>query len=116
MMESRPSTREHVRLSTLCLLLVGTGDLIVSLMWLNATGPAGEGNPLFQMLAHHGSLPFALGKILFLAGPIGILEFARKYKPRSAEIGTWVATVLYLLFLGVNVWAMFVHPAARLAH
>lgn len=97
--------RSPVRLSTLCLLIVGMADLVTSLIWLHAG--YGEGNPLFAWLAHHGSLPFAIGKVLFLAGPIAILEYARKFRPTSAEVGTWAATLLYLLFLGLHVRAMF---------
>jgi hypothetical protein len=90
-----------VRLSTLCLLLVGMGDLVTSLMWLNAG--YGEGNPLFAWLASHGSLAFALGKVMFLAGPIAILEYARGKRPQAAEAGTWVATILYILLLGLHI-------------
>jgi hypothetical protein len=93
--------QERVRLSTLCLIIVGMTDLITSLIWLNAG--FGEGNPLFAWLAGHGSIPFAAGKIIFLAGPIGILEYARKFKPRTAETGTWIATALYLLFLALHI-------------
>lgn len=96
---------ERVRTSTLCLLLVGMADLITSLMWLHSG--QGEGNPLFAWLASHGSLAFALGKIAFLAGPIAILEYARKFKPMTAEVGTWLATLLYLLLLSTHIRAMF---------
>jgi hypothetical protein len=99
--------RERVQLSTLCLLIVGMGDLIVSLLWLHASGPFGEGNPLFSWLARHGSLAFVLGKLAFLAGPIAILEYARQFRPRSAELGTWIATFLYLLFLAVHMRSMY---------
>src|SRR4051812_43043373 len=95
--------QDRVRLSTLCLLIVGMSDLVTSLMWLNAG--YGEGNPLFAWLASHGSIPFACGKIIFLAGPIGIIEYARKTHPRTAEIGTWVATCLYLFLLGSHIRA-----------
>ncbi|HVT14340.1 MAG TPA: DUF5658 family protein [Fimbriimonadaceae bacterium] len=81
-------------------------DLITSLMWLHAG--QGEGNPLFAWLAGHGSLAFALGKIAFLAGPIAILEYARKFKPRTAEFGTWLATLLYLFLLSTHIRAQFV--------
>lgn len=97
--------RSPVRLSTLCLLIVGMSDLVMSLLWLHVG--FGEGNPLFAWLAGHGSLAFALGKLAFLAGPIAILEFARRYRPQSAEIGTWVAVVLYILFLGSHLRHMF---------
>ena len=53
-----------VRLSTFCLLIVGMGDLVSSLVWLHAG--QGEGNPLFAWLAAQGYLAFALGKVAFV--------------------------------------------------
>lgn len=81
------------------------GDLITSLMWLHAG--YGEGNPLFSWLASHGSLPFALGKVAFLAGPVLILEYARTKRPHSAELGTWLATLLYMLLLSMHIRSVF---------
>jgi len=95
----------RVRLSTLCLLIVGMGDLISSLMWLHAG--FGEGNLLFAWLAAHGSIWFALGKLLFLAGPIALLEYAYRFRPRTAELGTWLATLLYMLFLFTHIQRLF---------
>lgn len=79
-------------------------DLIMSLMWLNA-GNA-EGNPLFAWFASYGAIPFACGKLIFLFGPIGMLEYARKKHPVSAEQGTWVAVLAYVAFLALHMRTM----------
>ena len=36
-----------------------------------------------------------LGKLVFVVGPILLLEFVRKTHPRSAEQGTWIAAGFY---------------------
>jgi hypothetical protein len=79
--------------------LVGIGlfDLVSTLM-LMSRGYAWEANPLFAWLASHGSFPFAIAKVAFLAIPILILEYARERSPKSAEQGTWLAVVCYALF------------------
>lgn len=90
----------QVHASTVCLLILGTLDLVSTLVWLNA-GMA-EGNPLFRALAQHGSLAFAAGKLALLLGPVLILEYARQTHPKSAEQGTWVAFAAYLALYAVN--------------
>lgn len=82
-----------VHLSTIVLVSIGLFDLVSSLIWLHM-GYA-EGNPIFARLAAFGAVPFAVGKILLLAGPVLLLEFARKHHPKSAEQGTWIAAVAY---------------------
>ena len=98
--------RNSVRLSTFCLLTVGTVDLLMSLLWLRLGYQ--EGNPIFAWFAAFGSIPFAVAKLGFLAGPVALLEFARKSHPKSAEQGTWLATGFYILFLALHVQAAFV--------
>ena len=88
--------RGRVHLSTICLVTIGLFDLVTSLIWLNS-GYA-EGNRIFAWLASQGTLAFALGKVLFLAGPILVLEYARKSHPKSAEQGTWLAFLFYAFF------------------
>ncbi len=94
-----------VRISTVCLVLVGLADLASSLFWLSRG--YGEGNPLFARLAQMGSIPFALGKVAMLAGPILLLEYARKSHPKSADQGTWLATAFYILLLAIHIRAVF---------
>lgn len=87
------SKDRDIRLSTAVLITIGMFDLITTLMWLNQGNR--EGNPIFAWLASLGSVPFVIGKLLFLIGPILILEFVRKTHPKSAEQGTWIAVVFY---------------------
>lgn len=83
----------RVHLSTACLVTLAMVDLVSTLVWLNA-GHA-EGNPLFAFLASLGTFYFVLGKLILLIAPVCILEFARKHRPITAEVGTWVAFALY---------------------
>ena len=86
--------RAQVRLSTLVLVTIGMFDLVSTLMWMNQG--FGEGNPLFSTIAQSGgSVAFAIAKLLFLAGPIALLEVVRRTRPDSAEQGTWLAAGLY---------------------
>jgi len=82
-----------VHLSTLCLVTLGLFDLVSTIL-LFGRG-FGEGNPLFSWLAAMGPFPFVCGKVVFLVGPILILEYARKTRPETAEVGTWAAFVVY---------------------
>jgi len=92
--------KERVHFSTVVLVSIGLFDLVTSLAWLNQ-GFA-EGNPLFAWFAQRGAWAFAAAKILFLAGPVLILEFARQRHPRSAEQGTWIAAAFYALLYTLN--------------
>lgn len=90
---SGAASLNRVHLSTLCLLTIGTFDLLTTLMWLKIGGL--EGNPLFAGFAMHSPLRLVGAKLAFLFGPVLLLEFARRYRPRSAELGTWVAAIGY---------------------
>ena len=89
----KQEVQQKVRLSTLVLVTIATFDLVSTLAWMNS-GQL-EGNPLFAWLARFGSIPFVLGKLVFLLLPIAVIEWARKQRPVTAEIGTWVAAALY---------------------
>ena len=92
---SRPlGPQGKVHLSTLCLVLLATFDLVTTLFWLHIG--FGEGNPLFAAIAaRFGGIGFAITKLVFVFVPVGILEFARTKRPMTAEIGTWVAFLAY---------------------
>lgn len=85
----------EVKLSTACLTTIALFDLVTTVILLGRG--MGEGNPLFAWLLGFGIWPFVLGKVVFLAGPILILEYARTKNPELAEIGTWVAFLAYLM-------------------
>ena len=101
MVNARPLLEGQVRLSTLVLVTVAMFDLFTTMMWLNAG--YGEGNPLFALLASHGSYVFILGKLVFLVLPLMLIEWARTKRPITAEIGTWVASVAYMYLWGSHV-------------
>lgn len=86
---------QPIRTSTAVLVTIGLFDLVSTMLWLNQG--FGEGNPLFAWLASRGTWAFVSGKVLFLVGPVLLLEYARKSHPASAEQGTWIAAGFYLL-------------------
>lgn len=88
-----PAKPKKLHLSTALLITIGLIDLLSTLMWLQIGGQ--EGNPVFARLWQMGPAPFILAKLAFLAGPIAILEIARKHRPKSAEQGTWIAFAAY---------------------
>ncbi len=94
-------------LSTTILLVVGTFDLVTTLMWLHEG--QGEGNPVFARIAQFGGFALVAAKLTFLYVPVLILEYARKKRPLSAEIGTWIAAGLYLYLYGSHLLAIRKH-------
>lgn len=87
-----------VRLSTLSLVTLGLADLLMTILLMGQGFQ--EGNPIFRgLLRDFGPPAFIAGKVLFLAGPVLILEFVRTKRPTSAEQGTWIAFAAYLLML-----------------
>lgn len=97
-----------VYISTLALITVAMFDLVTTLMWLH-NGMA-EGNQFFAWLAGHGSLALVFAKLLFIIIPVLILEYARSKRPVTAEIGTWIATGLYLYLYVGHLLALRAHP------
>lgn len=93
-----PTTKIH--LSTSLLIIIGLVDLASTIAWLRIGGV--EGNPLFAPLLYHGIETFAFAKLVFLAGPIAVLEYARTKHPHSAEAGTWIAFVFYFALWGTQ--------------
>ena len=83
----------NIRLSTIMLVTIGLFDLVASLA-LFRVGYT-EGNPLFRYLLEQSQASFIFGKIFFLAAPIAMLEYAHALKPKTGDIGTWVAFWLY---------------------
>jgi hypothetical protein len=75
------------------LVTVALFDLVTTMMLLNQG--FGESNPLFAPLARMGTSYFVMGKLVFLVGPILLLEFVRTKHPNSAEQGTWIAAAFY---------------------
>ena len=104
----KPNPKVH--LSTALLLSIGVVDLVSTLAWISLGQK--EGNPLFQPLLAFGPVGIVLGKAVFLAGPIALLEFARKKNPLSAEQGTWVATGAYVGLWGLQIARLYTSVVA----
>jgi len=74
---------------------IGIADLITTLLWVNHHG-AQEANPLFRFYLAMGAAWFALMKIVMLAAPILLLEWARSHRPVFTRIASRCAIVGYL--------------------
>jgi hypothetical protein len=77
---------------------VGAADLATTLLWTHTHG-AEEGNPLFAHYLAMGPFVFAVVKLVMLAAPIFLLEWARNHRPvftmRAARFGIAAYLVLY---------------------
>lgn len=105
--------QRRVRTSTKVLVGIAMFDLLLTLALLRL-GMA-EGNPFFARLLEHGERPFIAGKVLFVVGPVLLLEWARTRAPKSAEQGTWIAAGFYALLLGTHLVALARYSAGTLA-
>lgn len=83
----------RVHLSTLVLVTIALFDLFTTVLMLNVG--FGESNPIFSPLVDLGFPIFVSMKLVFLVGPVFLLEYARLKHPISAEQGTWIAAGFY---------------------
>ncbi len=93
-----PWHKREPKLSTVILAVLGIVDLISTLVLLGFG--AIEANPIFAALLRMGPVWFILAKLVMLAGPIALIEFARSRAPKSAEQGAWVAVIAYFIIWG----------------
>jgi hypothetical protein len=93
-----------MRLSKESILLIGIGslDLTSTLIWVQNHG-AQEANPLFQHYMEMGPIWFAAMKIVMLAAPIFLLEWARRRRPNFTRYASRFAACAYLLMYIVGV-------------
>ena len=102
---------------SLWIAAIGIADLITTLIWVHYHG-AQEGNPVFAHYLRMGIVWFALMKILLLAGPIYLLEWARRRRPRftlnASRVGIGAYCGMYALgFLHLN--PDIIHPTSAVA-
>ena len=96
--------KRPIHASTIVLTSIALLDLVTSLV-LFKMGYT-EANHLFRWLLHFGVAAFVGFKFLFLVVPILLLEYARMFRPRSAEQGTWLAVLFYCGFYAINLMRM----------
>jgi hypothetical protein len=87
--------------SVLVLAAVAMLDLVTTLLFLKLGFR--EGNPLFAWLFQLGVGAFISGKVVLLAIPIMLLQYARQFNAKSAEQGTWLAVVFYCAFYALSI-------------
>ena len=84
------------------LLVLGTADLVSTILWIER-GLAQEANPLFHYFWNQGVPVFVAAKYVFLLGPILLLEWARRRRPRFALWGLRTGVLAYLFLYGAGV-------------
>ena len=84
------------------LLVLGTADLMSTSLWIER-GLAQEANPLFHYFWSQGLPAFIAAKYAFLLGPIFLLEWARRHKPRFVLWALRSGVLAYVLLYGVGV-------------
>ncbi len=84
------------------LILIGSLDLYSTLAWVGSRG-AQEANPVFQYYLMLGPFWFIVMKMVLLIGPLFLLEWAERRRPRSARMGARFAIVAYLALYVVGV-------------
>ena len=82
--------RESYILLTICLI-----DFIFT-AWLVNTRRGMEGNPLMSFYLHSGWGALIAAKVILVAMPIFIAEWARRYRPAFVQRALRVAIVAYL--------------------
>ena len=93
-----------MRISRESWLLAGicVADL-ASTIWLVARHGAAEGNPIMRFYLEQGVGVFVLAKMLFFLGPLVILEWARRERPRFVHGMLRLGIVLYVGSYGLGV-------------
>lgn len=74
--------------------IIGLADLTTTMLWIHFHG-AEEANPVFAHYLKMGIVWFALAKLLLLAGPIVLLEWARRRKPTFTRYASRFAIGAY---------------------
>jgi hypothetical protein len=81
---------------------IGIADLVTTLIWVHNHG-AKEANPLFAHYLAMGSVWFAVMKLVLLAGPIFLLEWASRHRPVFTRRASQFAIAAYVVMYGVGV-------------
>ncbi|HZT42523.1 MAG TPA: DUF5658 family protein [Chthonomonadaceae bacterium] len=84
------------------LIAIGTADLVTTVLWIRQ-GNAQEANPLFKYYLNQGLLAFIVAKYVCLLGPILVMEWARRYKPRFVQWALRGAVLAYVGLYGLGV-------------
>lgn len=110
----RPAlAKESYVILAICLLdLVLTG-------WLLDTKQATEGNPIMSFYLSNGIGMMIAAKIVLIAMPLFVAEWARRYRPRFVRRALRLAIAIYIslyiiAFVNAGILACEAHPALQL--
>ena len=91
-------SRESMILAAIC-----AADLVTTLWFVNVTGGA-EANPLMRYYLERSTALFVLAKVVLVCGPLAVLEWARRMRPRFVTGMLRTAIALYLGLYCTVVW------------
>lgn len=97
--------RESFALGAICLT-----DLLTTL-WFLSGGDAIEGNRVMCIYLDHGVWVFIAAKVALVAGPICVLEWARRRKPAYVTRMLRCTIAAYVALYGTGVWRLNTRPA-----
>ena len=80
---------------------LGLADLITTIVFIEHHG-AEEANPLFRHLWEMGMFAFIAGKLMLIACPLAVLEWARKRRPRFTMRALRGGIAGYLVLYGIG--------------
>jgi hypothetical protein len=83
------------------ILAIGLADLITTIIFIQGSS-AQEANPLFRRCWEMGLAAFIGAKLAMLAGPLVILEWARRRRPRFTSFALRGAIAAYLVIYGIG--------------
>ena len=86
---------------TWVLLSLGIADLVTTIIFIRQNGAA-EANPLFSRYWEMGASAFIAAKLIMLACPLLVLEWARKRNPRFVTFALRGAIAGYVLMYGAG--------------
>src|SRR6266699_2705460 len=86
--------KRRVAVESVIILAIGVIDLVTTLVWVRQAG-AREANPIFRSYLDLGTPYFIAAKMLLLAGPIILLEWARRRRPAFTRLASRFAIAAY---------------------
>jgi hypothetical protein len=87
------------------ILVIGLADLVTTIVFIRAHG-AQEANPLFRRYWEMSPAAFVVAKLMLLAGPLAILEWARRRNPRFVMFALRTAIAGYVVMYGVGYYRL----------
>lgn len=82
--------------------VIGLADLVTTIVFIQHHG-AQEANPVFRHYWEMGLLVFIAAKLVCLLGPLSVLEWARRRRPRFVSLALRSAIVGYLALYCIGV-------------